>query len=214
MANKQRYDSEYEIPHDLKQKGLGLKEANKWLKYYREAFAKKLMAPRDYAWIKFKINYRRRRDGWVKAEGNWTIDDRNNLAGDLWGIWHECRKRFFPTEREWMDFYIGELIKIRNGVMIKEVEEEPKEISLEDLINPPEENESVETEPEVEKEEIEEVPDEIQFDLGEEEEPKPVFAGPQKKVITPGVIEDDGSDDENTEKLVRRHKQLRKKGVR
>jgi hypothetical protein len=204
MANKQRFESEYEIPHDLKQKKLSLSQANKWQRYYVEGFNKKFISPRYYAWIKFRANFRLRKEGWIKSEGQWSVNDKNDFADTLWGIWHECKRKHFPTEKQWLDYFISELVNVRNGILQRDVDEEDtKEMKFEDIVGEKKEDVEPEETKEEEKETVESEQEE-EFDLGEEEE------APPRKIV-PRVVEDDGSQDEENARLINRAKQFKKR---
>lgn len=198
MPTRKKYHHESEVPTYLKEKGIPLALANKWQQYYVEGCEKNAIQARYYAWLKFLANYRRRKEGWVKAAGQWAMPDRASFADQLWGIWHECKRKHFPTEVEWLDNFIQELIKVRNGILTKEEEEVPEEKELEAYLDDGEEPPAYPTTPEEEEEERDEKKP-TPPKKGEEVKPHPLAGMPPAE-------EDDGSDEQMPQKSKKRLK--------
>ena len=205
MSHKQKFTVDTEIPYELKKKGLNLDLANKWQKYYVEGCSKKIEGSRYYAWIKLLTNYRSRREGWVKATGQWSVADKNEFADLLWGVWHACKRRHFPSEVEWMDNFIYELAKIRNGIVEKEESDEIQPVDPSTmLVDVSDEEETVTASP---PPPVAEEDDGMDLDEDEEFTKEGSMGGG-----LPPAVEDDGSDEEEVVRTKPKKALKRKKG--
>jgi len=184
MPSRKKFTDECEIPVYLKEKQVSsLPLANKWQNYMVEGSEKNSVEPRCFAWLKFRCNFRQRREGWIKAVGQWSVPDKNDFADLIWGIWHACKRKHFPSEEAWLDNFIKELIKVRNSILVRDVEEDKPDAKELEAYLEDEDPPAFPSAPVV----IEKTADNM-----DDEEDEVVTA---RMVTIPPAEEDDGSDD-------------------